>query len=130
MNHAVPVEVPTWISQIMHEIDTLAFGEGFARMSAATDMYFGSTHVRGVDAIQAFFVKIDAPLNITHAVLECWQAEQTILLRGQATMAKKSDPDRQVSAPFIHIYYLSGDRTAQIDTIRITAGPLQTDSVM
>ncbi|MFD7102037.1 nuclear transport factor 2 family protein [Streptomyces celluloflavus] len=122
---------PTWVLQIMHEIDTLAFGEGFARMTDETEMYFGTAHVVGVEAIKAFFVKIDGPLDITHEVVEYWTAAQGVhLLRGEATMAKKTAPDAVVRAPFMHIYRLDGAEPARIRTLHITAGPLRTDSVI
>jgi len=123
--------VPSWILKFMDAIDTLEFGEGFAPLTENTDMYFGTEHIHGVEAIQAFFVKIDEPLIITHEVLEFWTAEDGVrLLRGEATMAKKSEPDKVVRAPFTHIFYLDREEPVRVRTIRITAGPLQTDAVM
>jgi hypothetical protein len=125
-----PTNTPDWILQIMREIDTLQFGPGFSHMNHDTDMFFGTTHVRGVEAIEAFFVKIDEPLNIEHDVLECWTAKNVCMLRGEATMAKKTDPNRFVRAPFMHIYYLDGADTPSVHTLRVTAGPLQTDAML
>ncbi|MEU7045346.1 nuclear transport factor 2 family protein [Streptomyces varsoviensis] len=115
----------------MDAIDTLEFEEGFAPLTEDTDMFFGTEHVRGVEAIKAFFVRIDEPLNITHEVLEYWTAGDGVrLLRGEATMAKKTAPDTVVRAPFTHIFYFDQEAPARIRTLRITAGPLQTDAVM
>ncbi|MGW7426290.1 nuclear transport factor 2 family protein [Streptomyces sp. NPDC054813] len=123
--------VPEWVLKFMEAIDTLNFDEGFAPLTEDTDMYFGTAHIHGVDAIKAFFVKIDAPLNITHEVLECWVAGDGVrLLRGEATMAKKSEPDQVVRAPFMHIFYLDQEVPVRVRALRITAGPLQTDAVM
>jgi hypothetical protein len=62
-------------------------------------------------------------------VLEHWTAPGGVhLLRGEAVMAKKSDPEHVVRAPFMHIYYL--DETERILTLRVTAGPLRTDAVL
>ncbi|GAA4608555.1 hypothetical protein GCM10023195_33630 [Actinoallomurus liliacearum] len=131
MTHdATPATTPDWILQIMREIDTLEFGEGFAHMTEDTEMFFGTAHVRGAEAIKAFFVKIDEPLNITHDVLECWSADGVVFLHGEATMAKKTEPDHMVRAPFMHIYYLDDGQPLRIRSIRITAGPLETDTVM
>ncbi|MFI1920064.1 hypothetical protein [Nocardia sp. NPDC020380] len=132
MTHtATPAALPQWLLQIMHEIDTLAFGEGFAHMTEETEMYFGTAHLVGAEAIKAFFVKIDEPLHITHDVLEFWTAPGGVcLLRGEATMAKKTEPDIVVHAPFMHIFYLDDREPVRIKMIRITAGPLQTDAVM
>ncbi|MEV5747726.1 hypothetical protein AB0L00_07890 [Actinoallomurus sp. NPDC052308] len=131
MTHdATPAATPDWILRIMREIDTLEFGEGFARMTEDTEMFFGTAHIRGAEAIKAFFVKIDEPLNITHDVLECWKADGVVFLRGEATMAKKTEPDHMVRAPFMHIYYLDDGQPLRIREIRITAGPLETDTVM
>jgi hypothetical protein len=127
---ATPAVTPDWVSQIMREIDTLEFGAGFAHMTEDTEMFFGTERVRGAEAIKAFFVRIDEPLNITHEVLEFWTAGDACLLRGEATMAKKTEPDRVVRAPFMHIYYLDDGEPLRIRTIRITAGPLETAAVM
>lgn len=130
MSIATPATTPDWIHQIMMEIDTLDFGVGFAHMTDETDMYFGTEHVHGVEAIKAFFVKIDAPLNIKHEVLEYWDADSTCLLRGEATMAKKTEPEQVIRAPFMHIFSLAEDESVRIRTLRVTAGPLKTDAVM
>jgi hypothetical protein len=131
MTHTVAAAAPPeWLLQIMHEIDTLEFGDGFAHMTADTEMYFGTGHFVGAEAIKAFFVKIDAPLNITHDVIEFWTAGSVCMLRGEATVAKKTQPDNVVCAPFMHIYYLDDGQPVRIKTLRITAGPLQTDAVM
>ncbi|KPC91022.1 hypothetical protein [Streptomyces albus] len=115
----------------MDAIDTLDFGAGFAPLTEDTDMYFGTEHVHGAEAIKAFFVKIDEPLNITHQVLEYWTADDGVrLLRGEATMARKTEPDTVVHAPFTHIFYLDQEEPVRVRTLRITAGPLQTDAVM
>lgn len=129
-NTATPSPPPEWVLQIMHEIDTLNFGDGFAHMTEQTEMYFGTEHVVGVGAIKAFFRKIDEPLQIAHDVLECWTAPEGLLLRGEATMARTADPDNVVRAPFMHIFYLDDTPPLRITTLRITAGPLQTDTVM
>ncbi|PWI42567.1 nuclear transport factor 2 family protein [Streptomyces sp. ICBB 8177] len=123
--------VPDWVLRFMDAIDTLDFGEGFAPLTEDTDMYFGTAHVHGAEAIKAFFVKIDAPLDITHEVLEYWTADHGVrLLRGEATMARKSEPDRVVVAPFTHIFTLDREDPVRVRTLRVTAGPLRTDAVM
>ncbi|WAP59149.1 nuclear transport factor 2 family protein [Streptomyces sp. S465] len=123
--------VPDWVLKFMDAIDTLEFDEGFAPLTEDTDMFFGTAHIHGVEAIKAFFVKIDAPLIITHEVLEYWTADDGVrLLRGEAVMAKKSAPDQVVRAPFTHIFSLDREEPVRVRTLRITAGPLQTDSVM
>ncbi|MFJ6742813.1 nuclear transport factor 2 family protein [Streptomyces sp. NPDC091279] len=127
--HATPV--PAWVLKFMDAIDTLEFDEGFAPLTEDTDMFFGTAHVHGVEAIKAFFVKIDEPLIIAHEVLEFWTAGDGVrLLRGEATMARKTDPDHVVRAPFMHIFYLDDEEPVRIRELRITAGPLQTDAVM
>ncbi|MGP3940151.1 MULTISPECIES: hypothetical protein [Streptomyces] len=130
-NNARATAVPGWVLKFMDAIDTLEFGEGFAPLTEDTDMFFGTAHLHGVDAIKAFFVKIDEPLIITHEVLEFWSAGDGVrLLRGEARMAKKSDPDQVVRAPFMHIFYLDQEEPVRIRTLRVTAGPLETDAVM
>ncbi|TMU99839.1 nuclear transport factor 2 family protein [Streptomyces sp. DASNCL29] len=123
--------VPDWVLKFMDAIDTLDFDEGFAPLTEDTEMYFGTAHIHGAEAIKAFFVKIDEPLNITHEVLEFWAAGDGVrLLRGEATMAKKSAPDQVMRAPFMHIFYLDREEPVRVRTFRVTAGPLQTDAVM
>lgn len=60
--------VPDWVLKFMDAIDTLEFDEGFAPLTEDSDMFFGTERIHGVEAIKAFFVKIDEPLNITHEV--------------------------------------------------------------
>ncbi|MCB5906209.1 nuclear transport factor 2 family protein [Streptomyces pinistramenti] len=128
---ASPTAPPEWVLQIMHEIDTLSFGEGFARLADDAEMYFGTAHVVGAEAIKAFFVAIDEPLDIVHDVLESWTtADGVCFLRGEATMAKKTEPGNIVRAPFMHLYHLDDGQPARIKTLRITAGPLKTDAVL
>lgn len=123
--------VPGWVLRFMDAIDTLDFDEGFAPLTEDTDMFFGTAHIHGVEAIKAFFVRIDAPLDITHEVLEYWTADDGVrLLRGEAAMARKSEPGKVVRAPFTHIFYLDREEPVRVRTLRITAGPLRTDSVM
>ncbi|MFI2235612.1 hypothetical protein [Streptomyces chrestomyceticus] len=90
----------------MDAIDTLEFEEGFAPLTEDTDMFFGAGHIHGVEAVKAFFV------------------------RGEVTMAKKSEPDRVVRAPFTHIFYLAEEDPVRVRELRVTAGPLQADAVM
>ncbi|WP_328756800.1 nuclear transport factor 2 family protein [Streptomyces sp. NBC_00271] len=94
-DNAQATAVPGWVLKFMDAIDTLEFGEGFAPLSEDTDMFFGTAHIHGVEAIKEFFIKIDAPLNITHEVLEFWTAGDGVrLLRGEATMARKTEPTK------------------------------------
>ncbi|MFJ3216554.1 nuclear transport factor 2 family protein [Kitasatospora sp. NPDC086801] len=130
-NAARATTVPAWVLKFMDAIDTLEFGEGFAPLTEDTDMFFGTAHIHGAEAIKAFFVKIDEPLITAHEVLEFWTADDGVrLLRGEATLAKKSEPDRVVRAPFVHIFYLADEAPVRVRELRITAGPLQTDAVM
>ncbi|MDI6410113.1 nuclear transport factor 2 family protein [Streptomyces albus] len=130
-NTAHATTTPAWVLKFMDAIDTLDFDEGFAPLTEDTDMFFGTAHVHGVEAIKEFFVKIDEPLDISHEVLECWTADGgVLLLRGEATMAKKTAPDHVVRAPFMHIFRLADEEPVRVRELRITAGPLETDAVM
>lgn len=122
-----------WISDFLHEIDTLEFGAAFAaHLDRNTEMIFGTAHVHGAEAIKDFFVKIDAPLITTHEVIETWTVGDVLILRGEATVAKKSEPDAVVHAPFTHIFYLdhSDEQAQRIRTLHITAGPVDTDVLL
>ncbi|WP_327071386.1 nuclear transport factor 2 family protein [Kitasatospora sp. NBC_01250] len=126
-------EAPAWIHAFMHEIDTLEFATAFAtNLDQDTEMIFGTARVHGVDAIKDFFVKIDAPLITTHEVIETWTVGDVLILRGEATVAKKTEPDTVVRAPFTHIFYLdqSDEALPRIRTLHITAGPVETDALL
>ena len=45
-------------------------------------------------------------------------------------MAKRSEQDQVVRAPFTHIFHLGQEEPVRVRALRITAGPLQTDAVM
>ncbi|WP_194897444.1 nuclear transport factor 2 family protein [Catenulispora pinisilvae] len=128
-------DTAAWIDAYMREIDTLEFGEAFATLfDQYTEMIFGTARVRGVEAIKDFFVTIDAPLITTHETVQTWSVEDVVILRGEATVAKKSEPDTVIRAPFTHIFYLdqNGDATAspRVRTLHITAGPVVTDDTL
>jgi hypothetical protein len=123
--------VPAWIRGFMDEIDTLEFGPAFeAVFTEDSEMNFGNAHVRGAEAIKAFFIKIDTPLATTHRILETWSGDGVLFLRGEATIAKKTEPDSAVRAPFMHVYHLEPGETCRIRTLHITAGPLETDTLL
>ena len=87
--------------------------------------------MHGAEAIKAFFARIAEPLRTSHWVLEFWTADEGVcLVRGEATMAKKTEPGTVVHDPFMHIYYLDATAQARIKTLCITVGPLQTDAIM
>jgi hypothetical protein len=99
-------------------------------MDADTELVFGPTHVHGVEAIKEFFVKIDEPLITTHRIVETWTGDGVVLARGEATIAKRSEPEAVFPAPFVHIYYLDPGERPRIRTVRVTAGPLATDALL
>jgi hypothetical protein len=83
----------------------------------------------GVSPMQAFFVKIDSPLNIDHRILEVWDGEMTTYVRGEAEMAKKAEPDTKVTAPFMwtHPAAVSAADSSRLDrskpTVFCNSGP-------
>jgi hypothetical protein len=79
--------------------------------------------------MQAFFVKIDSPLNIDHRILEVWDDGTTTYVRGEAEMAKKSEPDIKVTASFMWLFRRDAPG-GLFSRWFITAGPLETDSVL
>ncbi|MEU6968969.1 nuclear transport factor 2 family protein [Kitasatospora aureofaciens] len=124
---------PAWINDFLHEIDTLEFATAFAtHLDQDTEMIFGTARVHGVEAIKDFFVKIDAPLVTTHEVIETWTVGDVLILRGEATVAKKTEPDTVVCAPFTHIFHLdrSDEAAPRIRSLHITAGPVDTDALL
>jgi hypothetical protein len=117
----------------MREIDTLQFADAFAtHFDQHTEMIFGTARVTGVEAIKDFFVRIDAPLVTTHEVVETWTVEDVLIVRGEAAIAKKTEPETVVRAPFTHIFYLDrGDGAPpRVRTLHITAGPVDTDALL
>jgi hypothetical protein len=90
---------------------------------------FGVKQITGASAMQAFFVKIDSPLNIDHRILEVWDGEMTTYVRGEAEMAKKAEPNTKVTAPFMWLFRRDAPG-GRFSRWFITAGPLETDSVL
>ncbi|MFE9425742.1 nuclear transport factor 2 family protein [Kitasatospora sp. NPDC006697] len=126
-------EAPGWVNAFMHEIDTLEFATAFAtNLDQNTEMIFGTARVHGVEAIKDFFVQIDAPLTTTHEVIETWTVGDVLILRGEATIAKKTEPDNLVRAPFTHIFYLdqSDEAAPRVRCLHITAGPVETSALL
>ena len=82
---------------------------------------FGVKQITGASAMQAFFVKIDSPLNIDHRILEVWD--------GETEMAKKAEPEITVTAPFMWLFRRAA-ADGRLSSWFITAGPLKTESVL
>ena len=124
---------PAWIDAYLREIDTLEFGEAFAgHFDQHTEMIFGTARLHGVEAIKDFFVTIDTPLVTTHELVQFWSVDGVLILRGEATVARKSEPDTVIRAPFTHIFSLDPDSgaAARVSTLHITAGPIITDGTL
>ena len=79
--------------------------------------------------MQAFFVQIDAPLDIDHRILEVWAGSTTTYVRGEADMAKKESPQIRVVAPFMWLFRREHE-SGPITHWYVTAGPLATDKVL
>jgi hypothetical protein len=124
-NTATRAATPQWLLQIFEEIDAQKFGEGFSHMTEDTDLYLGTAHVHGVEAIKEFFLEIDRDLNVTHRAIESWTAEGGVCLtRLEATVAKKAEPDKVVHAPSVNVTYLEEGEPVRIKTMYVTAGPV------
>ena len=95
---------PDWIGALCREIDTLKFASAFDTFTPDAILAFGVKQITGASAMQAFFVKIDSPLNIDHRILEVWDGEMTTYVRGEAEMAKKAEPNTKVTAPFMWLF--------------------------
>jgi hypothetical protein len=122
-------KTPGWIDALCREIDTLEFTSAFDCFTPDAVMVFGVKEITGAAAMQAFFVKIDAPLNVDHRILEVWDGAGTTYVRGEAEMAKKAKPDAKVTAPFMWLF--RRDTPGQFfKHWYITAGPLETESVL
>jgi len=135
-HEALRQDAPGWVEGFLREIDTLEFGEAFAALfDERTEMIFGTARVEGAAAIEAFFTTIDTPLHTTHELVQTWIVDDAVILRGEATVAKRTAPDTVIRAPFTHIFYLDGaDRdsgvTPRIRMLHITAGPIVTDTLI
>jgi hypothetical protein len=129
MSHtATPAAPPQWLLQIFDEIDARKFGEGFSHLTEDTDLYLGAAHLHGVEAIKEFFLRGDKDRNVTHRVIESWTADGGVhLTRGEITVAKKTEPDRVVHAPFMSIAYLEEGEPVRIKTMYVMSGRVDTD---
>jgi hypothetical protein len=120
---------PDWVEALCREIDTLKFASAFDTFTPDAILAFGVKQITGAPAMQAFFVKIDSPLNIDHRFLEVWDGETTTYVRGEAEMAKKTEPDKKVTAPFMWLFRRDA-ANGRFSRWFITAGPLKTESVL
>src|SRR6202051_1271537 len=120
---------PGWGEALCREIDTLKFASAFDTFTPDAILAFGVKQITGAPAMQAFFVKIDSPLNIDHRILEVWDGETTTYVRGEAKMAKKTELDQKVTAPFMWLFRRDA-ADGRFSRWFITAGPLKTDSVL
>jgi hypothetical protein len=120
---------PNWIDALCQEIDTLKFTSAFDCFSADAVLSFGVKQISGAPAMQAFFVQIDAPLDIDHRILEVWAGSTTTYVRGEADMAKKESPQIRVVAPFMWLFRREHE-SGPITHWYVTAGPLATDKVL
>jgi hypothetical protein len=84
-------ETPDWIDALCREIDTLEFTT-FDCFAPNAVMAFGVKQIAGAAAMQAFFVKIDGPLNIDHRILEVWEGATTTYVRGEAGWPRSRSP--------------------------------------
>lgn len=129
-NAALKLSSPTsWIQTMFDEIDTLRFGDGFDHLTEQTEMQFGTAQLRGVEAIKAFFVKIDTPLDITHRICEFWDSDSVKILRGEAELRKKNSDAEFITTPFMHIFYMDDDG-GKVKRWFIVNGPIKTDAVI
>ena len=122
-------KTPDWVEALCREIDTLKFASAFDTFTPDAILAFGVKQITGTSAMQAFFVKIDSPLNIDHRILEVWDGETTTYVRGEADMAKKSEPDKKLTAPFMWLFRRDV-ANGRFGRWFITAGPLKTESVL
>ena len=120
---------PDWVEALCREIDTLKFASAFDTFTSDAILAFGVKQITGASAMQAFFVKIDSPLNIDHRILEVWDGETTTYVRGEAEMAKKAEPESTVTAPFMWLFRRAA-ADGRLSSWFITAGPLKTESVL
>ncbi len=119
---------PEWVQQIFREIDTLQFGPGFAHLTEHTEMQFGTATIRGVEAIKAFFIKIDSPLEIEHRIHDFWDGGDTKILRGDAVLRRKGSAEAPVTTPLMQIFYLAAEGV--VARWFIVNGPIKTDAVL
>lgn len=122
--------VPGWLLRLYEEIDSLKFGSGFDCFTSATEMVFGTAHVKGTEAIKAFFIKVDSPINSKHRVHEFWDSEAVKIVVGDAVISKKSTPEMVMTPPLVNIFYMSDTDPTKIRKLLIVAGPLDTDALV
>ncbi|KJE21271.1 hypothetical protein FF36_04415 [Frankia torreyi] len=121
--------VPGWLLDIYHDIDTQQFSAGFACYADDAEMYFGTTHIRGVDAIRAFLRELDTPLTTLHTVFEFWDLGGVKIVRGEALIAEKVAPENVSTMPFVHLFYMSDVDPALVCVHRAVVGPADTDEL-
>jgi hypothetical protein len=123
-------QTPAWIEDLCREIDSLQFTIAFNRFTADAELHFGAQVFRGAQEMKALFIKIDSPIIAKHQILETWSGERMHFLRGQAEMAKRKDPDKKVTAPFMWVFYGDVEGAGSVTKWLVTAGPLKADAVL
>lgn len=87
------IEAPDWLLRLFKSIDELDFSEGSGFEIFADDivMQFGPETLNGIEAVRAFFIKLDAPFITKHIVDKAFQIGRTFMMQGKASLRKKDD---------------------------------------
>lgn len=118
---------PDWVYSLLWEMGSLQFGPGFDRFLPDAELTFGVRSLKGIDAIAGFFLNAALPLNIEHRLEEFWDGDRLKMLRGKSLIAKKTDPVRMISPPFVHFIHMQGVRANRISKLAIILGPVGAD---
>jgi hypothetical protein len=114
-------KTPDWIKALCREIDTLKFASAFDTFTPDAILAFGVKQITGASAMQAFFVKIDSPLNIDHRIL-LGRREDDLCPRRSRDGQKDGTEHQDDGA--LHVAFSAGR------TRRPFQPPLETDSVL
>ena len=98
-------QTPGWMTAICKEIDALVFTSAFDKFTPDAELIFGTESSFGATEMHEFFVKIDSPLISRHEIFEVWSGSGRTYARGQAQLAKKSDPHTKSVNPFQWMFY-------------------------
>lgn len=107
------VAPPEWMLKLFKSIDALDFspGSGFEVFSDDIDMQFGPSAVKGIEAVEKFFVKLDAPFITEHFVDKVLRYGNAFVMQGSASLRKKGDPVEKTftAAPLFNLIWLNDE---------------------
>lgn len=121
---------PPWVLHLFDGVDELDFTDHFDSFLPDAELQFGTAHVKGVPAMKEFLILVDGPVNMKHHILDFWDSGAIKILRGEATMAKKEEPETVIVAPFVNIFYMAESDNDKVARWIVVGGPINPEKLL